>query len=83
MEQEGPKKVGGPQAGLLTWVHRLTKSAQIWIMKQLYGNEPEAVAKLRAHGVEGEKFVAKHFPADTSLFDVATFTPEAFLVCFD
>ena len=80
-EEDSQEKKGRSQAGLLTWVHRVSKSARLWIMKQWYGNEPEAVKKLRQEGVEGAKFVDQHFKNDTSQFNEDNFTAEAFLVC--
>ena len=68
----------GPQHGLLTWGHKLVDKWKLWVMKQQYGNEEEAIKVLRNEKTE-EAFAQKQFPGGGDV-DIAHFNPRAFLV---
>lgn len=68
----------GPQHGLLTWGHNLVNRWKLWVMKERYGNEDDAINVLQNDESE-EAFVQKQFPADGNV-DVNHFNPRAFLV---
>ena len=79
-ENRAKKKGFDSQAGLLTWVHRVSEATKKWIMMQQYGNDSTTIQKLHSRSAADAEFVEKHFPKDIKRLEVAHFTPEAFLV---
>ena len=74
-----PRRTGprGPQNGLQTWGDKLTDMWKLWVMRQRYGNEDEAIDILRQTEKE---FAETHFPEDIQQLDAQNFSMRALLV---